>query len=150
LEGKEKLDELLDIMSDMPLYEKQMLLLDYSDRFVRAPAKYSRDKTRQVSHCESGVFVWVDKKESVGVYFDVLNPNGVSARALCAVLQECFDGNWQHILTVDDEEFVSALFGDNVAMGRKQGLISVIRMLQSDLNQLVEQIEQEGCVKLCE
>ncbi|NJO83909.1 MAG: SufE family protein [Blastochloris sp.] len=89
-----KLNELLEDMDAVTdRMERAELLIEIADRFpaVRVPAEIAAkpyDEAHRVPACESEAFVWaVDQPNgTLKYYFDVLNPQGLSAMAIAVIL----------------------------------------------------------------
>ena len=76
-------------------HERAEYLIEIADRFadVRVPADISirpHPEENHVQMCESDAYVWaVDQPDGTQkYYFDVLNPQGLSAMALSVILSE--------------------------------------------------------------
>ena len=91
------LKKLSTILSELQLLTEPDLraewLIDYASRFKPVPESiavrpYACD--RRVPGCESEVYVWsrVDPGRKFEIFFAVENPQGLSAKALAAILTE--------------------------------------------------------------
>jgi sulfur transfer protein SufE len=85
-----------------------------------------------VQYCESDAYVWaVDNPDgTLSFYFDVLNPQGLSAMAMSVVLSEHLSGAPLEQVSKLDTELVFKLFGREVSMGKGQGLMGIIAMVR--------------------
>ena len=96
----EKLAELVeDLASVTDRRERADLLIEIADRFdqVKVPPSMATkpyDERHRAPACESEAFVWaVDQPDgTLKYYFDVLNPQGLSAMAMAVILGETVSG----------------------------------------------------------
>lgn len=119
--------------------ERVEALIEIADRFdaVRVPAgiatkPYSEEN--HVTYCESEAYVWaLDNPDgTVKYYFDVLNPQGLSAMAMAVVLEETLSGQPLEQVAKIDSEIVFKLFGREISMGKGQGLMGIIAMVRGE------------------
>jgi cysteine desulfuration protein SufE len=136
----EKLREVLEIFRDNPT-ERNPMLVEYSDQFQGVPERVATrpyPHSHQVPHCESDSYVFV---EPVGAergadtelqfFYAVENPFGVSARSLCAILEQTINGlPAKAIATMPIDDLVPTLFGKNISMGKGQGLLSIASVVK--------------------
>ena len=119
--------------------ERTEYLIELANRFhtVRVPAEVATqpyDLANYVTECESDVYVWaIDNADgTLKYYFDVLNPQGLSAMAMCVVLDEtCSHVSLEQIATIPTE-IVFTLFGKQISMGKGRGLMGVVRKAQAE------------------
>ncbi len=134
-EYPEALREILEIVEEVSLSERNEMLIDYSDRFNEVPehiAKRPFPEENRVQRCESEAYVFVEPTEDnrLNLYFAVENPQGVSARALSAILQESLSGeSVEDILSVPTD-IVTRLFGRNISMGKGEGLLGIVSLVK--------------------
>ncbi len=131
----EELHEILEIINESSTSERHELLLDYSDRFQGVPehiATRPYPESHRVVECESDVYVFTEKADNGGInfYIAVENPQGVSSRALSAILSESFNGASLETIERIPETLVFELFGRNVSMGKGAGMMGIIRLLK--------------------
>ncbi|MCS6834967.1 MAG: SufE family protein [Anaerolineae bacterium] len=132
-----KLQDLLDdfaFISDRT--QRQDYLIDLADKFssVRVtPDIASRpyDESHRVPACESDAFVWAQENAdgTLNFRFDVLNPQGLSAMAVCSVLGEACSGAPLAQVAAIPSDIVFTLFGKDVSMGKGQGLMGIVNMV---------------------
>jgi len=67
---------------------------------------------------------------TIKFYFDVLNPQGLSAMAIAVVLDETLSGAPLEQVAKIDTELVFKLFGKEISMGKGQGLMGLIAMVR--------------------
>ena len=93
-----KLREYLDDFAFISSREERIdYLIDIADEFKAVPASIATqpyDEAHRVIGCESEAFVWaIDRPDgTLDFYFDVLNPQGLSAMALSAILDQACSG----------------------------------------------------------
>jgi len=118
-------------------HERAEYLIEIADRFkdVRVPADIStrpHSEDNHVKMCESDAYVWaVDQPDGTQkYYFDVLNPQGLSAMALSVILSESLSNQPVEAVANIKSDMVFTIFGREVAMGKGQGLMGIVNMVQ--------------------
>jgi len=113
------------------------LLIDLGERFdeVRVPAAVATrpyDEARRVPGCESEAFVFTLPREdgSLDYFFDVENPQGISARALGVILGRGLSGVPLAEVARLESELVYTLFGKELSMGKSMGLMGMVTMVR--------------------
>ena len=116
--------------------ERYDMLIYYADQFEPVPARiatppYPAD--HRVPACESEAYVWVEDRPdgTIDPHFAVENPQGLSAMALAAILDRTLSGQPPEAVARISPEIVFDLFGDDLSMGKGQGLTSMVAMLQA-------------------
>jgi cysteine desulfuration protein SufE len=135
-----KLDALIaDFATITDRNERVELLIEYADRFksAKVPAEIATlpyDESHRVPACESEAFVWaVDQPDgTLKYYFDVLNPQGLSAMAMAVILDETVSGAPLDQVASFPNEIVWTLFGREISMGKGAGLMGIISMVQNE------------------
>jgi cysteine desulfuration protein SufE len=132
-----KLRELLDNLSLLTDRQDRIeCLAQYAERFLPVTAEVAShpfEESHRVPDCESEAFVWATPLPGgkVKLHFAVENPQGVSAMALAAILDETLSGlTPEEIQTVPDD-VVYAIFGRELSMGKSMGLTGVVRMVRA-------------------
>jgi sulfur transfer protein SufE len=117
--------------------ERVEALIEIADRFdsVRVPAEVATKpypEENHVQYCESEAYVWaLDNPDgTLKFYFDVLNPQGLSAMAMSVVLAEHLSGAPLEQVSKIDSDLVFKLFGREISMGKGQGLMGIIAMVR--------------------
>ncbi len=111
--------------------ERVDFLIAISEEFKPVPdsiAAKPYDESHRVIGCESEAFVWaIDRPDgTLDFHFDVLNPQGLSAMAMCAILdQSCSGTALEHVAAINGE-VVFAFFGKDISMGKGRGLTELI------------------------
>lgn len=111
--------------------ERMELLVEYADRFEEVPERVARrpfPKENHVIRCESDAYVWVEDRPdgTQKYYFAVENPQGVSAKAWAAVMDETLSGQPLEEVAKTDPEVIFRLFGKDISMGKGQGLMGML------------------------
>jgi cysteine desulfuration protein SufE len=66
------------------------------------------------------------------LYFDVLNPQGLSAMALIVLLDETLSGQPVDQVAAISDEIVFPLFGREISMGKGAGLMGIIGLVRQE------------------
>ena len=139
----EKLAELIEDFEQITdRTERQEYLIEIADRFadVKVPptiASKPYEESHRVPACESEAFVWAKDQPdgTLKYYFDVLNPQGLSAMAMSVILDETCSGQPLEKVATIDPTIVFTLFGKEISMGKGQGLMGIVRMVQHEAQQ---------------
>ena len=112
------------------------LLIEYADKFKPvAPAIAARpyDERHKVPACESEAYGWVTRETTGGihVHFAVENPQGISAKALAAVLEEGLGGCTPEQVQLVEEDIFDQIFGKALSMGKGTGLRGMVRLVKA-------------------
>jgi cysteine desulfuration protein SufE len=125
--------------------ERIEYLIEISDRFdaVRVPEEISarpHPEEHHVQQCESDAYVWaVDQPDGTQrYYFDVVNPQGLSAMAMAVILSESLSGHSPEQIVQVPGDIVFQIFGKEIAMGKGQGLMGMLSLLQHFARQKLE------------
>lgn len=138
--------QLQEILEDFEMItdrmERQQYLIELADRFteVKVPNQIATrpyDEDHRVPACESEAFVWAHENAdgTLKFWFDVLNPQGLSAMAMAVILDEALSNKPLEEVAAVTPEIVFTLFGKNISMGKGQGLMGIVRMVQHEANQ---------------
>jgi len=119
--------------------ERQEMLIETADRFDDgtrvspdvATKPYPED--HRVPACESEAFVWaVENPDGTQKYtFDVLNPQGLSAMAMAVILNETLSNQPPEQVAQIPMDMVFRIFGNEISMGKGQGIMGMIAMVQA-------------------
>lgn len=127
-----KLNEYLEDFNFITSREERVdFLIDIADDFKPVPAAIATkpyDEAFRVIGCESEAFVWaIDRADgTLDYYFDVLNPQGLSAMAMSAILDQSCSGAALEQVAAIDGEVVFTFFGRDISMGKGRGLTEII------------------------
>jgi len=115
--------------------ERIQALISLAERFRDVPAEVARrpfEESHRVPGCESEAFIWVvPNGEGMDVHFAVENPQGLSARALATILTEGLSGQPASEYAKLSDDLVTAIFGNELSMGKTLGLTMMIQMARS-------------------
>jgi cysteine desulfuration protein SufE len=122
--------------------ERQEYLIQLADEFDKVKVSESiatqpYDEAHRVPSCESDAFVWWEKNEdgTLRYYFDVLNPQGLSAMAMAVILGEACSGASLEQVAAIKEEIIFDFFGKNISMGKGRGLMGIVKMVKTAAKQ---------------
>jgi cysteine desulfuration protein SufE len=133
-----KLQEFLDTLSFFPdRTERIEALISVAERFTPMPedvATKPYDEAARVPGCESEAFVWARPLPdgTLKFSFAVENPQGVSAKALAAILDETLSGEPLDQVAQVPDEVVFDIFGRELSMGKSMGLTGMVRMVTAE------------------
>jgi len=127
-----------DLKSITDRHERAETLIEMADRFpdYKVPPEISTKpypEEHRVPACESEAYVWAQPQDdgTLRFYFDVLNPQGLSAMAMSVVLAETLNGQPTDVITSVPSELVFDLFGREVSMGKGAGLMGILSLVQA-------------------
>lgn len=127
-----KLQAYLDDFGFISTREERVdYLIALADEFQAVPAAIATkpyDEAHRVIGCESEAFVWaIDRADgTVDFYFDVLNPQGLSAKAMSAILDQACSGAPLEQVAAIRGEVVFTFFGKDISMGKGRGLTELL------------------------
>ena len=127
-----KLQEYLDDFGFVTSREERVdFLIDIADAFQPVPASVAvkpYDEAQRVIGCESEAFVWaLDRADgTLDFHFDVLNPQGLSAMAMSAILEQSCSGAPLEQVAAINGEVVFTFFGRDISMGKGRGLTELV------------------------
>lgn len=136
-------DKLADLVNEFSTItdrsERAEYLIEIADRFadVRVPPDIAAppyDEAHRVPACESDAFVWAVERPdgTLKYYFDVLNPQGLSAMAMAVILDETCSGQPLERVAAVPTDIVLSLFGREISMGKGQGLMGIVTMVAGE------------------
>ena len=129
------LADLVDEFSDLERGERVDYLIEYADQFENVPERiavrpYPED--RRVKRCESQAYVWAEEDDE-GIpryYFAVENPQGISAKSFCAILDDTISGvSPDQVLRIPGD-VIFDLYGKEISMGKGEGLLGILTAVQ--------------------
>jgi cysteine desulfuration protein SufE len=116
--------------------ERQEYLIQIADQFADVQvseeiASKPYDESHRVPACESDAFVWWQEREdgTLDFYFDVLNPQGLSAMAVSVILGEACNGADLEQVAAIQSDIIFEFFGKDISMGKGQGLMGIVNMV---------------------
>lgn len=133
----EKLQTLLDLFSTMEDRQERIdALIDLADTFESVPQRIASPpypEAARVPSCESQVFAFIEPIEggAFRYHFAVENPQGVSAMAMAAIIDQTLSGEDPQLVRNTPSDIVYALFGRELSMGKSAGLMGMVQMLRA-------------------
>lgn len=131
-----KLGELLATLALFPdRADRIQFLISVADRYREVPSRLASrpfPEERRVPQCESEAFAWAEDRGdgTLDYYFAVDNPQGISAKAFAAILQEGLSGvPLEEVIRIPGD-LVLAIFGRELSMGKHLGLVGMLQMAQ--------------------
>lgn len=143
-----KLQKLLELFSDISDREiRAEMLIDYAKRFREVPERIARrpyPEERRVQYCESEAYIWSEPQAdgTLKFYFAVENPQGISAKAMAAILDETVSGAPAEQVAQISGEIAYQIFGRGLTMGKGMGLMSMVGMVQNEAKRFMENEKQ--------
>ena len=131
---------LADVIADFDLVDRGMrseMLIEYADRFEEVPPDVATrpfPERNRAPRCESDAYVFaVDRPDAtLKLWFAVENPQGLSAKAWAAILDDTLSGQPLEMLARVPQEVIFRIFGSELSMGKGQGLIGMLDLVQHE------------------
>lgn len=136
------LAELAAELRVMDRNERSETLIDFADRFEEVSEAISRRPFAEIHRaprCESDAYVFATDSPdgTLRFHFAVENPQGISARAWGRILDETASGAPLEEVLAISPEVLYDLFGRDLSMGKGQGLIGMLELVQFEVKQRV-------------
>ena len=149
-EYPEKLAELLEMLETIPdPRERVDVLVNYAEKFKPAteeeiPRPYPAKN--KIPFCESGAYVWVHPHEDGTLTFSfvVENPQGISAKALVAVLKNTVAGEKAEKVANIPDDLVYKLFGQGLSMGKNMGLTAIVQYIKREAKKYLDVTKKDS------
>lgn len=142
----EKLAHILDDFAEISdRTERAEMLIEIADRFKEVPHSIATrpfPEENHVQRCESDAYVWAETQpdQTLKFYFAVENPQGLSAKAMSVILDETLSGQPIEKVAQVPSDIVFQLFGKDISMGKGQGLMGIVSMVQDAARRHMRQI----------
>jgi cysteine desulfuration protein SufE len=83
-----------------------------------------------VQKCESEAYIWAEDRDdgTLDFHYAVENPQGVSAKAVAAILKETLSGEPLEEVASVSPEILQRIFGRQLSMGKGEGLSGIIEL----------------------
>jgi len=132
-----RLAELVESLEALDRSERIDALIALSERFREVPERLARrpfPEDRRVPGCESQAYVWSEVRPGSGLelHFAVENPQGISAKAMAAVLAETLSGEAPEAIAAIPAEVVERIFGRELSTGKALGLAGMLQFVQRE------------------
>jgi cysteine desulfuration protein SufE len=132
----EALKAVVDDFKFVDRHERAEMLIEFADRFEAVPPEVAErpfPEENHVTRCESEAYVWA-KDNPDGTqkyYFAVENPQGLSAKAWAAIMDETLSNQPLEEVVAVSPEVIFELYGKDVSMGKGQGMMGMLDHVQS-------------------
>ena len=139
-----KIEQLLE---DLSFFEDRMerfqALIEFADRFVEVPERIATrpfPEEHRAPRCDSEAFVWTEPLPDgkFKYHFAVENPQGISAKAMGVILDECLSEEKPEDAANLSHDLVFAIFGKEISMGKGQGLMGMVDLVRMQTRRLLE------------
>ena len=110
--------------------ERIDMLIEYADRFTEVPEHIATrpfPEEHHVQKCESEAYVWAEDLPdgTLKFHFAVENPQGLSAKAWAAIMDETLSGQPLEAVAAVPSDSVFTVFGKDVSMGKGMCLMGI-------------------------
>lgn len=129
------LRELLEMLRLVPdRSERIQMLIDIAGRFREVSPEVARrpfPENHRVPACESEAFMWATENPdgTLQFHFAVENPQGISAKAMAAILDDTLSGQPLEQVAAVGQDVVYDIFGRELSMGKSMGLMGMVAMV---------------------
>lgn len=133
-----KLNAVLETLEMLPeRAERIEVLIGTAERFREVPETIATrpfPKERLVPGCESQAYVWWIERDddTLDFHFAVENPQGISAKAMAAILQDSCSGAPLAQVAAVPDDLVYEVFGNELSMGKSMGLMGMVAMVRRE------------------
>jgi len=126
----------VQMFSAMDRSERIQTLIDLGTKFKPVPAEIATQpypESQRVPHCESEAFVFAEPLNdgSLKFHFDVLNPQGISAKATAVILDRALSGAPLDQVIAVPADVIYDIFGRELSMGKNMGLTGMVNMCKA-------------------
>ena len=133
----EKLQDIIE-MFDLTLdrNDRYQLLIDYADKFKPVQEQIATrpfPEDHRVPSCESQAFVFAEERSDglLNFYFAVENPNGISAKAISAIMHDVTSGaQLDEVLAIEPDIIFKFFNRDQLGIARSEGLRGIIKFVR--------------------
>jgi cysteine desulfuration protein SufE len=138
---------LAEVVADFEFVDRGLradMLIEYADRFEEVPASVAArpfPDSNRAPRCESDAYVFVTELPdgTLKLWFAVENPLGLSARAWGAILDETLSAQPLEAVARVPQEVIFRIFGRDLSMGKGQGLIGMLELVQYEARRRLDQ-----------
>lgn len=129
-----KLAETVELFEMLDRGQRIDTLISVANRFEEVPERVATrpfSDDHKVPGCESEAYVWAEGRDdgTLSFHFAVENPQGISAKAMAALLEESCSGAPLEQVAAIPGDVVYALFGRELSMGKSMGLMGMVSMV---------------------
>jgi len=120
------------------------MLIEYADQFEAVPPSVAArpyPELNRAPRCESEAYVFATDQPdgTLRFWFAVENPQGLSAKAWAAILDETLSGQPLEDVVRVPQEVVFSIYGRDVTMGKRQGLLGMLDCVQQEARRRLDQ-----------
>jgi cysteine desulfuration protein SufE len=131
----ERLERVVSVLESLDREERIALLIEAAGRFKPVPPQIARrpfPASHRVPGCESEAYVWSELQPdgTLAFHFAVENPQGISAMALVAILEDCLSGAPLEGVAEVPPDMIYRIFGQELSMGKSLGLMGIVEMVR--------------------
>ena len=138
---------LAEVVADFAMVDRGLraeMLIEYADSFEEVPATVASrpfPERSRAPRCESEAFVFATDQSdgTLKLWFAVENPQGLSARAWAVILDQTLSGQPLELVARVPQDVIFRIFGRDLSMGKGQGLIGMLEVVQHEARRRLEQ-----------
>ena len=141
-----ELGELVSELSGLDRAGRIEALIALAEGYREVPARIAMrpfPERNKVPACESQAYVFAEPRPDgcLDFHFAVENPQGISAKALAAILARTLSGEGLEAVTRVPVEVVEQLFGRELSMGKSLGLSGMLLGVQREARERMAEVE---------
>jgi cysteine desulfuration protein SufE len=133
-------EPLANVVADFEQVDRGLraeMLIEYADQFTQVPddvAARPFPEAKRAPRCESEAYVFATDRPdgTLKLWFAVENPQGISAKAWAAILDETLSGQPLEQVARVPQETIFRIFGRDISMGKGQGLIGMLDLVHHE------------------
>jgi len=127
------------------------MLIEYADQFASVPATVAMrpfPESARAPRCESEAYVFATDRAdgTLDLWFAVENPQGLSAKAWGAILGDTLSGQPLEQVVRVPQDTIFKIFGRDISMGKGQGLIGMLDVVQHEARRRLQRRGAGGAV----
>jgi len=138
---------LAEVVADFAAVDRGLraeMLIDYADSFEEVPASIATrpfPEQSRAPRCESDAYVFATDLPdgTFKLWFAVENPQGLSAKAWAVILDQTLTGQPLDVVAHVPQDVIFKIFGRDLSMGKGQGLIGMLELVQHEARKRLEQ-----------
>jgi cysteine desulfuration protein SufE len=132
----DRFERLLATLETLDRGDRIQMLIEIAGQFKPPPTRIAARPypvEHRVPGCESEAYVWSesDPNGALNYYFAVENPQGISAMALAAILQDSLSGVPLDEVVKVPSDVIYRIFGRELSMGKSLGLMGMVNMVRA-------------------
>jgi cysteine desulfuration protein SufE len=142
---------LAEVVAEFDAVDRGMraeMLIEYADQFESVPAVVATrpfPESARAPRCESEAFVFATDRPdgTLDLWFAVENPQGLSAKAWAGILKDTLAGQPLEQVVRVPQETIFKIFGRDISMGKGQGLVGMLDVVQHEARRRLRQRGQD-------